>query len=108
MVGGTRVFGVGSKASLVADRTSSANRGWARVRVATRSSKLFCPLKGCVRRVLYVLALQVSTATATGPAAPTKGFERSKSAWRDDEETVDEEAFGGVGLGGSWKKSARR
>ena len=22
------------------------------------------------------------------PAAPTKGFERSKSAWRDDEETV--------------------
>ena len=39
-------------------------------------------LKGCVRRVLYVLALHVSTATATGPATPTKGFERSKSARR--------------------------
>ena len=47
----------------------------------------FCP-KGCVRRVLYVLAFYVSSATATGPAAPTKGFERLKSAWRDDEETV--------------------
>ena len=53
-----------------------------------------CLLKGCVRRVLYVPALHVSTATATGPAAPTKGFKRSKSAWRDDEETVDKEAFG--------------
>ena len=31
----------------------------------------------------------VPTATATGPAAPTKSFERSKSAWRGDEETVD-------------------
>jgi len=31
-----------------------------------------------------VLALHVSTATATGPAAPTKGLKRSKSAWRDD------------------------
>jgi len=38
--------------------------------------------KGCVRRVLYVLALHVSSATATGPAAPTKGFECSKSARR--------------------------
>jgi len=61
---------------------------------------LFCPLKGCVRRVLYVLALHVSTATATGPAAPTKGFVRSKSAWRDDEETVDEVTFWGRGGGG--------
>jgi len=42
-------------------------------------------------RVLHVLALHVSTATAAaaGPAAPTNGFERrSRSAWRDDEETV--------------------
>ena len=31
----------------------------------------FCPLKGCVRCVLYMLALHVSTATATGPVAPT-------------------------------------
>jgi len=42
----------------------------------------FCPLKGYVCRVLYMLALHVSTATATWPAAPTKGFERSKSARR--------------------------
>jgi len=39
-------------------------------------------LKGCVRRVLYALALHVSSASATGPAAPTKGFKRSKSARR--------------------------
>jgi len=52
------------------------------------AANFFLPLKGCVRRVLYMLALHVSTATATGPAAPTKGFERSKSAWRDDKETV--------------------
>ena len=57
------------------------------------------PLKGCVRRVLYMPALHESTATVTGPAAPTKGFERSKSAWRGDEETVDEETLGGVGVG---------
>ena len=37
-----------------------------------------CPLKGCVPRVLYMLALHEPTATATGPAAPTKGFERLK------------------------------
>ena len=48
-----------------------------------------CPLKGCVRRVLYMPALHESTASVTGPAAPTKGFKRSKSASRDDEETVD-------------------
>jgi len=59
-------------------------------------------LRHVLRRVLYVLALHVSTATATGPAAPTKGFKRSKSAWRDDEKTVDEETLGGVGVGGSW------
>ena len=41
-----------------------------------------------LRRVLHVLALHVSTATATGPAAQTEGFDRSKSAWRDDEEAV--------------------
>ena len=40
------------------------------------------PLKSCVRRVLYLPALHVPSATATGPAAPTKGFERSKSAQR--------------------------
>ena len=28
--------------------------------------------------------------TAAGPAAPTKDFERSKGAWRDDEETVSQ------------------
>ena len=37
-------------------------------------------LKGCVRRVLN--AIHVSTANATGCAAPTKGFKRSKSARR--------------------------
>ena len=42
------------------------------------AANFFLPLKGCVRRVLYMLALHVSTATASGPAAPTKGFERSK------------------------------
>ena len=63
---------------------------------------LFCPLKGFVRRVLYMLALHESTATVTGPAAPTKGFKSLKSAWRDDEETVDEETLGGVGVEGSW------
>jgi len=31
----------------------------------------FFSLKGCVRRVSYVLALHVSTATVTGPAAPS-------------------------------------
>ena len=57
----------------------------ARVRVAARRSISFCPLKGCVRRVLYVPVLYVSTATATGPAAATtRGFERSNGAWRDD------------------------
>jgi len=58
--------------------------GGARVRVAARRRIpfFFCPLKGCNRRVLYVLSLHVSTATATGPAAPTKGFERSNSARR--------------------------
>ena len=83
---GTRVLGVGSKAALAADRTSS------RVGLASGSPRaaafLFCPLKGCVCRVLYVPSLHVSTASATGPAAPTEGFERSKSAWRDDKETV--------------------
>ena len=54
-------------------------------------------LRNALRRVLYVRALHVSTATASGPAAPTKGFERSKSAWHDDEEAVDEETLGGVG-----------
>jgi len=62
----------------------------------------FFPLKGCVRRVLYMPALHESTTIVTGPAAPAKGFKRSKSAWRDDEETVDEKTFGGVGVGGSW------
>ena len=38
----------------------------------------FCPLKGCDHHVLYVLSLHVSTATATGPAAPTKGFRAFK------------------------------
>ena len=55
-----------------------------------------CPLEGCISRILYMLALHEPTATVTGPAAPTKGFKRSKSAWRDDEETVDEEALGGA------------
>jgi len=55
---------------------------------------------GGVRRVLYVLALHESTATVTGPAAPSKDFKRSKSTWRDDEETVDAETLGGVE--GSW------
>jgi len=32
-----------------------------------------------LRRVLHVLALHVSTATATGPAAPTTGFGRSRA-----------------------------
>ena len=77
---------------MAADRASSG------VGLASGSPRtaayLFCPLIGCVRRVLYVLALHVSTATATGPAAPTKDFELSKSAWRDDEETVR------VGFGG--------
>ena len=62
----------------------------------------FAPLKSCARRVLHMPALHESTATVTGPAAPTKGFERSKSAWRGDEETADEETLGGVGVGGSW------
>ena len=57
---------------------------------------LFCPLKGCVRRVLYMLALYESTSTVTGPAASPKGFKRSKSAWRDDVETVDEQTKGGL------------
>jgi len=47
-----------------------------------------------------MLALHESTATVNGPAAPTKGFKRSKSAWRDDEETVDEETLEGMGMGG--------
>jgi len=47
---------------------------------------LFCPLH----------VSTVSTATATGPAAPTMGFGRSKSAWRDDKETVDEGTLGGA------------
>ena len=46
------------------------------VRLASGSPRaaayLFCPLKSCNRRVIYVLSLHVSTATATGPAAPTK------------------------------------
>ena len=33
-----------------------------------------------LRRVLHVLALYVSTATASGPAAPEAGFKRSKGA----------------------------
>ena len=41
---------------------------------------LFLPLKGCVRRVLYMPALHESTATVTRPAAPTEGFKCSKSA----------------------------
>ena len=49
-------------------------------RRAPQNTSFFCPPKGCVCRVLYVLALQVSTVTATGPAAPTKGFGRLKSA----------------------------
>jgi len=51
---------------------------------------------GCVRRVLYMLALYESTSTVTGPAASPKGFKRSKSAWRDDVETVDEQTKGGL------------
>ena len=78
-------------------------RGRDRVRVDARRRMRLFPLKDCVRRVLYVLVLHVSTATATGSAAPTKGFECSKSAWRDDKETVDEENLGDVGVGGgSW------
>ena len=66
-----------------------------------------CLLKGCVRRVLYMPALYKSTATVTRPATPTKGFKRSKSASRDDEETADEETadeetLEGGGVGGSW------
>ena len=80
------MLGVGSKAALAADRTSSG------VELASGSPRaaayLFCPLNGCVRRVHYAPALYVPTATATGPAAPTEGFERSKSVWRDDEETI--------------------
>ena len=72
--------------------------GGARVRVAARRSTLFfCPLKGCVRRVLYVLALHVSTATVTGPAAPTRASNVQRA--RNDKETVDEETMGGVGMG---------
>jgi len=42
---------------------------------------------------------QDASKTATGPAAPTKAFERSKSAWRNDKETVR------VGLAGcAWDK----
>ena len=59
-----------------APRVAVATRGTARRRIP------FCPLKGRVRRFLYVPALHMSTATATGPAAPTVGFERSKSARR--------------------------
>ena len=43
-----------------------------------------------------MLALHESTTTVAGPAAPTKGFKRSKSAWRGDEETADEETLEGV------------
>jgi len=55
-----------------------AGVGGARVQVAARRS---IPIFAS-RRVPYVPALHVSTATATGPAAPTKGFERSKIARR--------------------------
>ena len=53
---------------------------------ARRSTPFFCPLKGCVRRVLYVLALHVPTATVTGPAAPTRASNVQRA--RDDEEAV--------------------
>ena len=80
--GGMRVLGVGSKAALAADRTSS---GVGLASGSPRAAAYLFFLKGCVRRVRYVPALHLSTATATGPALPTKGFERPKSAWRDDE-----------------------
>ena len=57
----------------------------------------FSPLKGIFRLVLYVPALHVSTATVTGPAAPTRASNVQRA--RDDEETVDEETLGGVGMG---------
>jgi len=70
--------------------------GGARVWVAARRSiTLFCPLKGCVRRVLYMPALCESTATVTGPAAPARCFKRSNSA----EEIVNEETLGYVRVG---------
>ena len=79
--------------------------GAPRVRVAARRRLPFFPVKGCFRRVFYVLAFHVLTATATGPAAPTMGFERSASPWRDDEGTTDEEPLGGGGVGGSWRQA---
>jgi len=42
-----------------------------------------------LRLVLHVFALPVSTATATGPAAPTAGFIRLKGAWRGNVDGVD-------------------
>jgi len=48
---------------------------------------LWHALRSALCRVIYVLALHVSTATATGPAAPTKDS-RSKSTWRGDEEAT--------------------
>ena len=78
-------MGLGSKATLAADRTSS---GVGLTSGSPRAAACFFFPKGCVRRALYVLAFYVSSATATGPAAPTKGFERLKRALRDDEEIV--------------------
>ena len=81
-----------------------AGVGGARVRVAARRITLFFCLKGCVRRVLYVLVLHVSTATATGPAAPTRASNVQRV--RDDEETVDEETLGRAGGGQLEKERA--
>ena len=43
-----------------------------------RATALLFSLKSCVRRVLYVLALHVSSATATAPAATTEGLRTFK------------------------------
>ena len=43
-------------------------------------------LQNALRRILYVPALHVSTATVTGPAAPTRASDVQRA--RDDEETV--------------------
>ena len=51
------------------------------MRVAARRSMHFCPLKGYNRHVLYVPALRVSTATATGATIKKPLMKKPWGAW---------------------------